>query len=118
MLAVKAYLAYPQQVHTVMRARLGGAIELRCQGEGVPLPLVSLVRFETAIAMSEGDSSLVQSSLVVTNESAGVYQCVASNTYVESHGGAKPIYSYRIFDIQIDKCKLGLLSLVQCFIGF
>ena len=99
-------LILPQHQVTTLQAPLGSTVELRCEGSGQPLPRVSLSQSGLHITSESSEPNVALKNLVVTAQSAGVYECFTSSTYVPPEGGATPVFTNKRIVVQIRQGKL------------
>ena len=80
----------------------GELVELRCKGQGQPLPEVDLLFGVLPAELTEPRSpGEVATEVVVTTDTVGKYSCVASSTYVPPEGGARPSHHHRTYELSI-----------------
>ena len=116
-------LVLPHNQVTTLQAPLGSTVELRCEGSGQPLPRLSLSQSGLHITSESREPNVALKNLVVTTQSAGVYNCFASSTYVPPEGGATPVFTYKTIVVQIVQGKreelvLYLVMMITSFLFF
>ena len=112
-------LVLPHNQVTTLQAPLGSTVELRCEGSGQPLPRVSLLQSGLHITSESREPNVALKNLVVTAQSAGVYNCFASSTYVPPEGGATPVFTYKTIVVQIRQGKEEeLVPLIMMMLTF